>query len=110
MTTLTIESEESVDELFDKVQNNIISSGFSIKDLDKDHRIHAEGSKNFSWGLMVLLILFLVLGAIIYWAASDRKSITATFREKDGKTIISIITYGDGRHNLLIHELKRELE
>ena len=90
----TIESTKPVDELFGKANDEISATGFTIRELTQDQRIYAEGGRDFSWGIMIILILFLVLGAIIYYFACNKKTITVTFREKEGKTTVSIVTYG----------------
>ncbi len=72
----SIELHTSVEDIFPILQQAIISTGHTIKTIVPNQTVVSEGSRDFSWILMVVLILFFIPGAIVYYFISKRRTLS----------------------------------
>lgn len=96
MNSQSVNFQTSQEDIFPELEKGIISTGHIIKTIVPNQTIISEGKHEFSNVLMVVLILFCWPGAIIYYFASKRSSLSVvvTKHNETGSTI-AINSNGD---------------
>ena len=102
MGSYSADLEMPAKEAFTKIQHVIGTADYNVKSIVPNQSIIAEGSKSFSWAIMILLILFLLIGALIYYLACQRNSITASVSETKTGCSIALTSNGNGGDRLLV--------
>ena len=95
-----------VNETFSEIQQGIGASNFKIKTIVPNESIIAEGSREFSWVIVIILVIILWPAALVYYFTRQRSSITIiisvnketgskvtiTSSGKDGDSVMRLIT------------------
>jgi len=72
----SIDVQKSVDETFSKIQQAIGPSEFKIKSIESNKSITAEGGREFSWAIGIVLVILLWPAAMVYYYTRQRNSVT----------------------------------
>ncbi len=102
MGSYSADLEMPAKEAFTEIQHCIGTANYNVKSIVPNQSIIAEGSKSFSWAIMIILILFLLIGALIYYLACQRNSITATISETKTGCSLALTSNGNGGDKLLV--------
>ncbi|MCH7559837.1 MAG: hypothetical protein IIC67_00450 [Thaumarchaeota archaeon] len=78
MGSQTVDVNSSVEDTFSKVQQAIGTENYKVTTLDPNRSIFAEGSRDFSWIIMIVLILLIWPIALVYYFTRQRSSVTIT--------------------------------
>ena len=62
-----IDVKESVDDTFPKIQQAIGSSDYKIKTIEANKSIIADGNREFSWAIVIILAILIWPAAIVYY-------------------------------------------
>ena len=94
-----IDVKESVDDTFPKIQQAIGQSEYKIKTIEANKSVIAEGNREFSWPIVIILAILIWPAAIVYYFTRQRSSVAVivTSNEDSGckVTINSNGTTGD---------------
>ncbi len=102
MGSYSVDLEMPAKEAFTEIQHCIGTANYNVKSIVPNQSIIAEGGKSFSWAIMILLILFLLIGALIYFLACQRNSITATISETKTGCSLALTSNGSGGDKVLV--------
>ena len=92
MASYSKDLELPANEVFSEIQQCIGSANYQVKTIIANQSVIAEGKRDFSWTIMILLILFLWPAALVYYFTRQRSSITATITQNDEKSCSLIVT------------------
>ena len=70
-----IDVKESIDDTFPKIQQAIGSSDYKIKTIEANKSIIAEGNREFSWAIVIILAILIWPAAIVYYFTRQRSSV-----------------------------------
>ena len=94
-----IDVKDSVEDTFPKIQQAIGQSDYKIKTIEANKSVIAEGNREFSWAIVIILAILIWPAAIVYYFTRQRSSVTVitTPNEDSGckVTINSNGTTGD---------------
>lgn len=76
MGSESIDLKESLEDTFPKIQQAIGSSDYKIKTIEANKSIIAEGNREFSWMIVIILAILIWPGAVVYYFTRQRSSVT----------------------------------
>ena len=76
MGSESIDLKESVEDTFPKIQQAIGSSDYKIKTIEANKSIIAEGNREFSWAIVIILAILIWPAAIVYYFTRHRSGVT----------------------------------
>jgi hypothetical protein len=71
-----INVNESVEDTFPKIQQAIGKSDYKIKTIEANKSVIAEGNREFSWAIVIILAILIWPAAIVYYFTRQRSSVT----------------------------------
>jgi len=71
-----LDVQASVDDTFPKIQQAIGSSDYKITNIEANKSIIAEGNREFSWAIVIILAILIWPAAIVYYFTRHRSSVT----------------------------------
>ena len=83
MGSQLIEIKDSVEDTFSNIQQAVGSSDYKIKTIEANKSIIAEGNREFSWAIVIILAILLWPAAIVYYFTRQRSSVTAIVTPSD---------------------------
>ena len=99
MGSSIIDVKESADDTFPKIQQAIGQSDYKIKTIDANKSVIAEGNREFSWAIVIILAILIWPAAIVYYFTRQRSSVTVIVNPNEDSgckvTINSNGTTGD---------------
>ncbi len=91
-----------VSEVFSEVQQCIGKANYNVTSIVPDKMVIAEGKREFSWGIVIVLVLFVWPGAILYYFSRQKSNVTATFtRDNENECTFTITSNGKKGDNLI---------
>ena len=94
-----IDVKDSVEDTFPKIQQAIGQSDYKIKTIDANKSVIAEGNREFSWAIVIILAILIWPAAIVYYFTRQRSSVTVIVNPNEDSgckvTINSNGTTGD---------------
>jgi len=110
MSSHSLNLKAPVNEAFSEIQQSIGVSEFKIKSIVPNGSIIAEGSREFSWAIVIILVIILWPAALVYYFTRQRSNITIIIsadNETGSKvTITSSGKDGDGVMQLITETLE----
>ena len=101
----------SASEVFSEIQHCIGTADYKVRTVVPNQSIIAEGNRDFSWIIVIILAILLWPVAIVYYLTRQRSSITATINN-DGENgcSLTITSNGNSGDNLtrLIQDVLQE--
>lgn len=94
MSSRSINTNKSVNEVFPKVQQIIATSGFVTKSLVPNQSIQAEGSRDYGLGLLIVFIILLWPVAIIYYFTRKKNSVIVLLTQNNDGLRVDITSDG----------------
>ncbi len=76
MGSESIDLKESLEDTFPKIQQAIGSTDYKIKTIEANKSIIAEGNREFSWMIVIILAILIWPGAVVYYFTRQRSSVT----------------------------------
>ena len=76
MGSETIDVHLSDSEAFSKIQESIGTTDYKIKTVEANKSLIAEGNREFSWAIVIILAVLIWPAAIVYYFTRQRSSVT----------------------------------
>jgi len=95
MGSQIIDVESSAEDTFPKIQQAIGTSDYKIKTIEANKSVIAEGGREFSWVIVIVLAILLWPGAVVYYFTRQRSSVTVLVTGSDDKCKVSINSNGE---------------
>lgn len=76
MGSQSINVKQSVEDTFSKIQHSIGNSDYKIKTIEANKSVIAEGNREFSWAIVIILAILIWPAAIVYYFTRQRSSVT----------------------------------
>lgn len=92
MGSHSLDLKAPINETFSEIQQSIGASDFKIKTIVPNESIIAEGSREFSWVIVIILAILLWPAALVYYFTRQRSSITiivSAYKETGSKVTIT---------------------
>ncbi len=102
MTSFSMDLKMSASEVFSEIQHCIGTADYKVKTIVPNQSVIAEGNRDFSWIIVIILAILLWPVAIVYYLTRQRSSITATINN-DGENgcSLTITSNGNSGDNLI---------
>jgi len=101
-----------VSEVFPEIQQCIGKANYKVTNIVPDQMVIAEGNREFSWGIVIVLVLLIWPFALVYYFTRQRSSITVTLSKYNENecsfTITSNGKTGDNLIGLVKHVFQEE--
>ena len=91
----------SPEETFSEIQQCVGTANYKIKSITANQSIIAEGNRDFSWIIVIILAIVLWPAAIVYYFTRQRSSVTITILKKETGSILSVSSNGDSSEHLM---------
>ena len=102
MGSQSVDVNSSVEDTFSKVQQAIGTENYNVTFLDPNRSITAEGKRDFSWVVMIVLILLIWPIAIVYYFTRQKSSVTVTVTsDNDSGCKVTINSNGESGERVL---------
>jgi len=85
MPSFSIDLDIPPNEAFSEIQQCVGDADYKVKAIIPNQSIIAEGTRDFSWVIVIILAILLWPVAIVYYFTRQRSSITATITKNDEK-------------------------
>ena len=85
MPSFSIDLDIPPNEAFSEIQQCVGDVDYKVKTITSNQSIIAEGKRDFSWVIVIILAILFWPAAIVYYFTRQRSSITATITKKDEK-------------------------
>ena len=95
MTSFSMDLKMSASEVFSEIQHCIGTADYKVRAVVPNQSIIAEGNRDFSWIIVIILAILLWPVAIVYYLTRQRSSITATINN-DGENGCSLTITSNG--------------
>ena len=76
MGSKSIDVPLSESEAFSKIQEAVGTTDYKIKSVEANKSLIAEGNREFSWAIVIILAILIWPAAIVYYFTRQRSSIT----------------------------------
>ncbi|MGD2107687.1 MAG: hypothetical protein PVH93_08800 [Nitrosopumilaceae archaeon] len=76
MGSRSIDVHSSESETFSKIQEAIGTTDYKIKSVEANKSLIAEGNREFSWAIVIILAILIWPAAIVYYFTRQRSSVT----------------------------------
>lgn len=96
MGSKSIDVPLSESETFSKIQEAIGTTDYKIKSVEANKSLIAEGNREFSWAIVIILAILIWPAAIVYYFTRQRSSITAVVTP-DSDTFCKVTINSNGK-------------
>ena len=101
MRSFTKDLKTTPDETFSEVQQCVGTANYKIKNVIPSQSIIAEGKRDFSWIIVIVLAVLLWPAAIVYYFTRQRSSVTVTISKMDNGCNLTATSNGDSSADLM---------
>jgi len=101
LSSFSIDLKTSPEETFSEIQQCIGTVGYKVKHVIPSQSIIAEGKRDFSWIIVIVLAVLLWPAAIVYYFTRQRSSVTVTISKKDNGCNLTATSNGDSSEDLM---------
>jgi len=102
MASFSMDLKMPVSEVFSEIQHCIGTADYKVKTIVPNQSVIAEGNRDFSWVIVIILAILLWPAAIVYYFTRQRSSITATInKESENECNVTITSNGNTGDNLM---------
>jgi len=102
MSSFSMDVKFPVGEVFSEIQRCIGKANYKVTSIVPDQMVIAEGKREFSWGIVLVLVLLIWPFAIVYYFTRQKSSVTATFtKDNENECTVTITSNGKTGDNLI---------
>jgi len=83
MASFSMDLKMPASEVFSEIQHCIGTADYTVKTIVPNQSVIAEGNRDFSWVIVIILAILLWPAAIVYYFTRQRSSITATINKNN---------------------------
>jgi len=92
MGSFSTDLDMSQNEVFSEIQRCVGTADYKIQSVIPNQSIIAEGKRDFSWIIVIVLAILLWPAAIVYYFTRHRSSVTAIITKNDEKRCSLTVT------------------
>ena len=92
MGSFSVDLDTSASEVFSEIQHCVGTADYKIQNVIPNQSIIAEGNRDFSWIIVIILAIILWPAAIVYYFTRHRSSVTAIITKNDEKGCTLTVT------------------
>ncbi len=101
MASFSMVLKMPVNEVFSETLHCIGTADYKVKTIVLNQSVIAEGNRDFSWVIVIILAILLWPAAIVYYFTRQRSSITATIsNDSENECSLTITSNGNSGDNL----------
>jgi len=102
MASFSTDLKMPVSEVFSEIQHCIGTADYKVKTIVPNQSVIAEGNRDFSWAIVIILAILLWPAAIVYYFTRQRSSITATInKNSEDECNVTITSNGNTGDDLM---------
>ena len=101
MRSFSKDLKSTPDEAFSEVQQCVGTANYKIKNVIPSQSITAEGKRDFSWIIVIVLAILLWPAAIVYYFTRQRSSVTVIISKTDSGCNLTATSNGDSSVDLM---------
>ncbi len=102
MPSFSIDLDIPPNEAFSEIQQCVGTADYKVRTVVPNQSIIAEGNRDFSWIIVIILAILLWPVAIVYYLTRQRSSITATITKDDEKGCnLTVNSHGESADHLM---------
>jgi len=102
MASLSMDVKMSTSEVFSEIQHCIGTANYKVKTIVQNQSVIAEGARDFSWVIIIILALVFWPAALVYYFTRQRSSITATInKNNENECNVTITSNGNSGYDLI---------
>ena len=94
MASRSIDVKASSEDTFPKIQRAIGNSEYKIKTIVPNQMVMAEGSREFRWLWLIVMIILIWPAALVYYFTRQRSSVTVVTSKTDEGCKVTITSTG----------------
>jgi len=92
MGSFSADLDMPASEVFSEIQQCVGTADYKVQSVIPNQSIIAEGTRDFSWIIVIVLAILLWPAAIVYYFTRHRSSVTATITKNDEKGCTLTVT------------------
>ena len=102
MASFSMDVKMPASGVFSEIQHCIGTANYKVKTIVQNQSVIAEGARDFSWIIIIILALVFWPAALVYYFTRQRSSITATInKDSENECNITITSNGNTGENLI---------
>ena len=102
MASFSMDVKMSASEVFSEIQHCIGTANYKVKTIVQNQSVIAEGARDFSWIIIIILALVFWPAALVYYFTRQRSSITATInKNNENECNVTITSNGNSGYDLI---------
>ncbi len=101
MGSYSVDLETPANEVFSEIQQCIGTANYKVKTIVPNQSVIAEGNRDFSWAIMIILIILIWPAALVYYFTRQRSSITATITATEKGCSLALTSNGNSGEKIL---------
>jgi len=102
MASFSMDVKMPASGVFSEIQHCIGTANYKVKTIVQNQSVIAEGARDFSWIIIIILALVFWPAALVYYFTRQRSSITATInKDSENECSITITSNGNTGENLI---------
>ena len=95
MASFSMDVKMPSSEVFSEIQHCVGTANYKVKTITPNQSVIAEGNRDFSWIIVIILAILIWPAALVYYFTRQRSSITATIT-KDNEDNCSVTLTSNG--------------
>ncbi len=101
MGSYSVDLEIPANEVFSEIQQCVGTADYKVKTIVPNQTVIAEGNRDFSWVIVIILIILIWPAALVYYFTRQRSSITATITTNEKGCSLSMTSNGNSGDKIL---------
>ena len=101
MSSFSIDLDMFPNETFSEIQQCIGTANYKVQEIVPNQSIISEGKRDFNWGIMIILIIFLWPAALVYYFTRQKSSISATITKNETGCNLTVTSSGESSEKVM---------
>ena len=101
MSSFSIDLDMFPNETFSEIQQCIGTANYKGQEIVPNQSIISEGKRDFNWGIMIILIIFLWPAALVYYFTRQKSSISATITKNETGCNLTVTSSGESSEKVM---------
>ncbi len=101
LSSFTLDLKTSPEEVFSEIQQCVGTANYKVKDIIPNQSVIAEGKRDFSWAIVIILAILLWPAAIVYYFTRQRSSVTASITKNSTGCNLTATSNGHSSEDLM---------
>ena len=101
MGSYSVDLDIPANEVFSEIQQCVGTADYKVKTIVPNQTVIAEGNRDFSWAIVIILIILIWPAALVYYFTRQRSSITGTITTNEKGCSLSMTSNGNPGDEIL---------